>query len=198
MAVPGELGALELLGDLVAGEGGRRIGLEGVQDVGVRPDLVAEHGRVAHAVQEAVPRGVELAQHLAAEQVVVADDQELARQVDEGRQVVHDHQVQIEEQGRAAQVGEGPAEQGQLAPAGVRMPWWQPQFGQRQRFHAGHQAVGVVGEADEAEGPAEVTPDPREQVVDVLGAVAAAPFHAQHVDDRGHRLSRAGCGRNRR
>jgi len=160
---PRQLGALELLRDLVGGGRARRVRQVGVEDVDMLPDLEAEHRRVAHAVQETVAPGIQLAQRLGPEQVVVTDDQERARQVEELVERRHDHQVQVQEQRGAAQVVQLAAEDRQLAPAQVAMPRGHAQRRQRQRFDARVQATGIVGEADEAV-PALQVADPLKKV----------------------------------
>lgn len=92
-----ELRTQELLRDLVVTRCRGGIREIRVNDVAVRSDLEPEDRAVADRVQEAIALGIYPAQGLGAEQVVVADDPECAGQFDERIEIVHHHEVEVEE-----------------------------------------------------------------------------------------------------
>ncbi len=124
-----ELCTLELLGDLVFGHGRHRIGDIGIQNISVGADFVAEDRTVADRAQELLASGIEFAQRLGAEEIVIADDEELSRMLEERFQIIDDDEVEIEEEGNALEIGKLAAEERKLLPAAILEPAGRPSSG---------------------------------------------------------------------
>ncbi|GAA2877405.1 hypothetical protein GCM10010837_32550 [Aminobacter niigataensis] len=145
-------------------------------------DLVAKHGTVAYGRKEAIALSIELAQRLAPEKIIVTDDEEFARLLEEGVEIINDHEVEVEEKCRALQVGQIAAEKSELAPTSVLSAGGQVQSGERQRLDIFVQPGGIVREADEAMRTLQMLSDAAAQIVDVFRAVERSPFYADHID----------------
>ena len=81
------------------------------------------------------------------------NDQELAGDFEERRDVIDDHHIEVEEQGRSLQSMYGTelgAESGELLPATLGLAIGQGQLGDRQAQHFGADALHLVSQADEA------------------------------------------------
>jgi hypothetical protein len=154
------------------------VAAEPLQQVGVGAQLKAVDGGVAGYPPGPLP---------------VVDDQELTRLLEEGGDVIDDHHIQVEEQGRAAQAVQIGAEGGEFGPAPLGQAGGQVERGDRQAGHLRPDALAAVGQADEAKGSAQMALHHRVEAIDVLGAVLAAPFHAQ--DDA--RIRRVHCSSTR-
>ena len=108
------------------------------------------------------------------------DDEELARCLEEGDDVTHDHHVKIQKECSALQAVKISLEGGELGPASLGYAWWQRQARDGQATHLFTHAPVVVGEADEVERAAKVARHHGVEAVHVLRPVLGPPLHAQH------------------
>ena len=114
----------------------------------------------------------------------VADDQEVARMVEEAVHVADDDDVDVEEEDvtlefRAAGRGERGRERDELGPTTLRSAGRQLEAGDREGLDAGVEAGLVVREADEAMRDGQVAAHHGVESVDVFRAVLLAPLHAK-------------------
>ena len=183
MPPPCQLRRLELLADLVLPHRRLGVGQISIEDVSVLAYSIAEDAGIADAVQETVPRRVDAAQRFRTKQVVVANDEEIARKIEEGRQIVHHDQIKVQKQcsmpRKPTQVS---PEQAKLAPSQIAVPFRQAQFGQGHRLDPRCQSLDIVGKADEPMPTRQVAAYLCRQPVHILSTVKRAPFHRQDQD----------------
>src|SRR5690606_26045329 len=128
-----------------------------------------------------------------AEQVVVANDEELPFKVEKRVDVVDDDKVKVEEKRGTCKSGQIGGQDGELPPAKVRFALTHLQKRQGLYIDLGVQSACIVGEADEAVWAPKVPSDAVEEIVHVVGTVKGPPLHADDVDriigiGRGHRM----------
>lgn len=156
---------------------------EGFVDVVALAGLKAEAGGVADIRA--------LAEELLAALDPVVDDAVFARQVvEEAVDVALNDDVEVEEEGGALQIGQAVLEDEELD-EDIRPAMEDLGIGvlrEGLRIDALLQAGGVIGDADEAEGPMEVALDGGVEDVDIVRGISGAPFKADDIDRITHGL----------